>query len=129
MKAHDSANSSTKAVEESARRIAFFGTPFKGSVKAKWGDVVRKIFGLWHETNHKLLHDLQEDCLKLADLRDEFPEWFRQRAGEKETQVEIICYAEEKSTGSVGKVRKTSHRSVLNAAKSSQDRAGRLSSL
>jgi len=115
-------------VEESTRRIAFFGTPFKGSVKAKWGDVVRKVFGLWHETNHELLHDVQEDCSKLANLRDAFPEWLLQRKGDEETKVEIICYAEEKSTGSAGKVRKAPGRSSLNAAKLSQDRAGRLSS-
>jgi len=105
--AHNSSEGPEKAVEESTRRIAFFGTPFSGSVKAKWGDVVRKVFGLWNETNHELLRDLQEDCSKLANLRDEFSGWLRQREVDEETKVKIICYAEEKSTGSVGEVRKT----------------------
>lgn len=102
--AQNSPESHEKAVEESTRRIAFFGTPFGGSVKAKWGDVVRKVFGLWNETNHELLRDLQEDCSKLANLRDEFAGWLRQREVNKETEVKIICYLEEKSTGSVGEV-------------------------
>lgn len=105
--ARDSSETPEKAVEESTRRIAFFVTPFKGSVTAKWGDVVRQVFSLWNETNHELLRDLQEDCSKLANLRDEFPGWLRQREVDKETKVQIICYAEAKSTGSVDRVRET----------------------
>ena len=105
IKARNDLDESYNAVEKSTRRIAFLGTPFQGSAKAGWASLGTKLARMLGETNQKLLDDLKQGCPELATLADEFQCWLGNRDGVKAPKVEITCFKEALTTGSIGMVR------------------------
>lgn len=84
-------------VAEQTKRIAFLGTPFQGSDKAKWAETIAAKLdklGL-KKANKELLKHLENDSVKLKTLGEGFPQWLRRREGDPATRVGIVCFAEE----------------------------------
>ncbi|KAL8727659.1 MAG: hypothetical protein Q9166_005895 [cf. Caloplaca sp. 2 TL-2023] len=104
LKAHNNVDEPDRAVEVSARRIAFLGTPFQGSDMAGWAEMGRKFASLLQDTNKELLNDLKQDSYQLKTISEGFPEWLREREGKSLTKVEIVFFTEELATGSLGKI-------------------------
>lgn len=105
IKAHKSVEKPDRAVEESTRRVSFLGTPFEGSDIAAWAQLGRRFFSLFQDTNAAILEELKKpESHQLSTITDDFASWLRGREGETSTKVEIVCIAEEKVTGSLGKV-------------------------
>ncbi|KAL8837687.1 MAG: hypothetical protein Q9170_002419 [Blastenia crenularia] len=101
--AHKGAEEPNKAVEESARRICFLATPFRGSDKVPLLEVASKLAGLFCSTNPAILSGLKQHGYQLEEIAQDFPEWLRKREAKPNTKVEIVCYMEEIVTGNFGK--------------------------
>lgn len=104
LQAHKLVDEPERAIGESVRRIAFLGTPFRGSDTAWWADMGRKLASLLQDTNKTILSDLKQESYQLKAIAEEFPQWLREREGKPETKVEIVFFTEELTTGNLGKV-------------------------
>ncbi|CZR60232.1 uncharacterized protein PAC_10128 [Phialocephala subalpina] len=68
------ADASFQAIRTSTRGVIFFATPHSGSDLADWGELLRRIAGVFKVTNSPLLAALnaQKDNGQLEQLRDDF---------------------------------------------------------
>lgn len=93
----DATNGSEGAQElaNCVRRIAFLGTPHRGSEKARWAETARNFIKLFKDTNKELTKDLDEKSEKLTKLGVSFPSLLmNRRAGKAENKIEIVCFYE-----------------------------------
>lgn len=92
-----------KSVADCTRRIAFLGTPHRGSDKAHWAESARSFFSLFSKkTTTTLLKELEQGSDTLVNLGIAFPTWLSHRAGKPETDVKIVCFFEELSSSAIG---------------------------
>ena len=64
-----------------------------------WAETIRRLASILSYTDKSLLNDLKKDSNQLAIISEEFPRWLRERERSPETNVEIVCFIEEKATG------------------------------
>lgn len=100
-------NSPEEPVREIGKRtrgIAFLGTPFEGSDKAKWAETGLRFFLLFKDTNDAIPTDLREDSKKLSDVGEAFPDLLRRRRESEEprSKIEVTCFCEERRTKILG---------------------------
>ncbi|MCJ1270442.1 Serine active site containing protein 1 [Lobaria immixta] len=100
-------NSPEEPVREIGKRtrgIAFLGTPFEGSDKAKWAETGLRFFLLFKDTNDAIPTDLREDSNKLSDVGEAFPDLLRRRRESEEprSKIEVTCFCEERRTKILG---------------------------
>lgn len=88
-----------REIAECTGRIAFLGTPFRGSDKAKWVQTGRRFISAFASTNSSLLKDIESKSDELASLEHAFHEWLQTHQS-----VEIMCFIEELGYGSDDKV-------------------------
>lgn len=93
---------STHLVEKTIG-VAFLGTPFEGSSKAKWGSRALKIID-WIGTTHKEdLKDLEKRSEKLISINTAFQKFLKARDRSKSRNfVEVACFFEEYSLYKTG---------------------------
>lgn len=94
----------TRKVSSSVKRIAFMGTPHRGSDKAKWAETGRNLLSYIMDTNGELLKDLEENSERLSMIGREFPNLLRRREGKPEEKIEIMCFYEELKFRGVARV-------------------------
>ena len=103
MASTSSSNSQISLVDET-KGIAFLGTPFKGSTKAKWAEVAEKMYNLFPSgsSNKDLRGNLEVDSQKLATLGEEFPDLLRRNkessAKTSNSSIRIMCFFEQMPT-------------------------------
>ncbi|KAF1963909.1 hypothetical protein BU23DRAFT_494935, partial [Bimuria novae-zelandiae CBS 107.79] len=83
-------------IMEKTIRIVFLGTPFKGSLKAKWAGRALKVLD-WASTTHKEdIKDLEERLVKLININNAFQKFLKARDRSETRQfVEIVCFFEQ----------------------------------
>lgn len=96
LSAETSPTTDSQLVERCTRRIAFLGTPFRGSKKADWGETIRLLVSALKTTNPVLLKDLQSAAP--AELSHDLTQWLIRRAKDSDSKVEIVCFYEEEDT-------------------------------
>ncbi len=79
----------TREVSECTKRIAFLGTPFQGSDKAKWADFGRSFVSFFASTSSELLKGIEIKSDSLVALKDSFHLWLPSH------KVDIFCFWEE----------------------------------
>ena len=95
-----------REIGKHTRGIAFLGTPFEGSDKAKWAKTGSRFLRLFKDANSAILTDLTEESARLSDVGEAFTSLLRRR-GESEEQgskIEVTCFFEEKKTKTLGLV-------------------------
>ncbi|PVH92332.1 hypothetical protein DM02DRAFT_605500 [Periconia macrospinosa] len=88
---------SIRSIAQHIKGMIFLGTPFYGSKIAGWGEVVRRIFGLFQPTDQNTLKNLKLDSKELKDLRLGFPEVIRKR-NQASDKVAVVFFFEKKMT-------------------------------
>lgn len=91
------ASVASQSLVANTRGAMFFGTPFEGSEKARWGSIgvqLLKVLGLQH--NGKL-KELEERSVALSNITDDFYKFLKIR-DRSDRPVEIACFFEEYPT-------------------------------
>jgi protein SERAC1 len=66
-------------IARNIKGMIFLGTPFGGSPKAKWGELVRRVWSVVKATDKNTLQTLKADSYDLKNLRDAFPDIIQKR--------------------------------------------------
>ena len=100
---HNGTDISSTCIVEKTIGIAFLGTPFEGSSKAKWGSRALKIIDLIGTTQKKDIKDLEERSEKLININVAFQKFLKARDRSKSREfVEVACFFEEYSMYKAG---------------------------
>lgn len=104
--AENSPEEHVREIGKHTRGIAFLGTPFEGSDKAKWADTGLRFLMLSKDTNDDIPTDSRENFNTLSDVGEAFPGLLRRRGESEEprSNIEVTCFCEEKRTKIVGLV-------------------------
>ncbi|CAG8006110.1 unnamed protein product [Penicillium salamii] len=86
-----------EVVSSSVKGIIFLGTPFGGSDKTKWADLVRGILNIMRQTDQTTLKSLAEDSDELKALETAFGEVMRKRS-RGPNKIECVFFYEELDT-------------------------------
>jgi hypothetical protein len=94
---------------KATRGVLFFGTPFEGSNKARWGAMAAKFLQAFTDTNSKNIKALEEGSETLVSINNNFAKFLMQRARSRdEHSVDVACFFEELSLkvkgNSVGRI-------------------------
>ena len=100
---HNGTDIFSTCIVERTIGVAFLGTPFEGSSKAKWGSRALKIID-WISTTHKEdIKDLEERSGKLISINTAFQKILKARDRSKSREfVEVACFFEEYSMYKAG---------------------------
>ncbi|KAF2807646.1 uncharacterized protein BDZ99DRAFT_489297 [Mytilinidion resinicola] len=91
-------NIGAQSVVKATRGVLFFGTPFEGSNKARWGGIVETFLKVFTETNPKNIETLKEHSDSLVAINHNFAKFLMSRAkSQKEHSVEVANFFEELS--------------------------------
>ncbi|KAK0609955.1 hypothetical protein B0T17DRAFT_658526 [Bombardia bombarda] len=93
---HTTSDADTSLVD-STIGIVFFGTPFEGSSKAKWGVRALKFLEVFGATSPANMHDLQERSQRLTLINDNFGKLIKAR-DQSQTTLNIACLFEVRET-------------------------------
>ena len=93
LKAESSPPSESQSIQSSTRRLAFLGTPSRGSKQAPLADIVRRFVSLFKETN-ALLEELKPGQ-SFSEPAHDFSQWLRKRNEETEYRVDIALFFED----------------------------------
>jgi hypothetical protein len=89
---HGSDHASKTLVDQTCG-VMFLGTPFEGSTKSKPGETaLRFLSWLSLDTHKRDVEDLNKESEKLAEIRNDFLKFLRER--ERESPVSVTCYFE-----------------------------------
>lgn len=83
-------------IESNTRRIAFLGTPFRGSKKATWAEIIRKVVSVVKRTQQTVIQDLQPGAN--LDLNRDLVKWLNRRKTCAISEVDIVCFFEAQAT-------------------------------
>lgn len=95
-------NIAYKRIVDSTYGLIFLGTPFEGSVKARWASVALKYLEVVRPTNNDKVKDLEKRSQKLVSINEAFLKFLKAR-DRSPTPVEIACFFEEYPTYVAGK--------------------------
>ena len=83
-----------KVLANCVRYIAFFGTPFQGSNKAKWAQTIKTFCIFLEKSNNKVLEDLDKKSVRLVKLGKDFPSELKIRGQSPRNPLDIHCFYE-----------------------------------
>lgn len=95
---HNGTDISSTNIVEKTIGVAFLGTPFEGSSKAKWGSRALKIIDWIGKTHKEDVKDLEERSEKLISINTAFQKFLKARDRSRlRAYVEVACFFEEYS--------------------------------
>ncbi|EPE35217.1 alpha/beta-Hydrolase [Glarea lozoyensis ATCC 20868] len=77
----------------------FLGTPFKGSDKAMWAKMAKKVLGMFGDSTDQTIRDLDKRSTKLQQISIDFHLLLQKRYASKDQKpIQVACFFEQKTT-------------------------------
>jgi len=88
-----------KEVVDCTYGTIFLGTPFKGSDKAPWAEVARRLLSMFGDSTDQTIKDLDKRSKKLQQISIDFHMVLQQRLSAKDLKpIQVACFFEEIKT-------------------------------
>jgi len=77
----------------------FLGTPFKGSDKAVWAKMAKRVLGMFGDSTDQTIRDLDKRSAKLQQISINFHMLLQKRYASKDLRpIQVACFFEQKTT-------------------------------
>ncbi|RDL34716.1 uncharacterized protein BP5553_07844 [Venustampulla echinocandica] len=96
---HYGSDAQGEEIVENTCGAIFLGTPFKGSDKAIWAKMAKRVLGMFGDSTDQTIRDLDKRSAKLQQISIDFHMLLQKRYTSKDLRpIQVACFFEQKTT-------------------------------